>query len=47
MATVGSNPVSEELVRSHMDGWIAFTKFVKIGTVGVAAILVLMAIFVL
>ncbi len=46
MAAAGSpTPVSEELVRSHMQGWIAFTKFVKISTVSVIAILALMAIF--
>lgn len=44
MAAVGSNPVSEELVRAHMQNWIAFTKFVKLGTVGVAAVLVLLAL---
>lgn len=44
MAAVGSNPVSEETVRAHMANWIAFTKFVKLGTAGVIALLVLLAI---
>lgn len=44
MAAVGSNPVSDELVRTHMQNWIAFTKFIKLGTAGVIAVLVLMAL---
>jgi hypothetical protein len=48
MAAAGSpTPVSDDLVHAHMEGWIAFTKFVKIGTVSVIAILALMAIFLL
>ncbi|WP_199720696.1 aa3-type cytochrome c oxidase subunit IV [Azospirillum cavernae] len=48
MAAVGSpTPVSDDLVRTHMQGWLAFTQFVKIGTGGVIGLLVLMAIFLL
>lgn len=48
MAAAGSShPVSDELVREHMQDWHAFTQFVKISTVGVVGLLVLMAIFLL
>jgi len=47
MAAVGSNPVSDELVRTHMQNWIAFTKFMKISTVAVGAVLVLLALITL
>lgn len=40
-------PVNEELVREHAAGWHAFTRFLTYGTVGVAVLLVLMAIFLL
>ena len=42
-----SNPVNEELVREHVEGWHSFTKFLTYGTVGVVILLILMAIFLL
>lgn len=39
--------VSDDLVREHMRGWESFTHFMKYGVIGVVALLVLMAIFLL
>lgn len=49
MASVGHHEqvVSDELVREHAAGWHAFTQFTKYGTIGVAVLLVLMALFLL
>lgn len=47
VADHGANPVSEELIREHAAGWHAFTQFVKIGSTGIAVLLILMAIFLL
>ncbi|MBK1841627.1 hypothetical protein JHL17_29930 [Azospirillum sp. YIM B02556] len=47
MAAASPNPVSEETVRAHQAGWIAFTHFMKLGIAGVIAVLVLLAIFTL
>ncbi|NYZ14891.1 aa3-type cytochrome c oxidase subunit IV [Azospirillum sp. RWY-5-1] len=38
---------SDELLREHRADWIAFTQFVKYGSVAVAVLLVLMAFFLL
>ena len=39
--------ISEELVREHARGWETFTQFMKYSVIGVTAVLVLMAIFLL
>lgn len=39
--------VSDELVREHARGWEAFTQFMKYAMAAAAAVLVLMAIFLL
>lgn len=41
------NTESDELVREHRADWVAFTQFVKYGSIAVAVLLVLMGFFLL
>ncbi|AWK86906.1 aa3-type cytochrome c oxidase subunit IV [Azospirillum thermophilum] len=47
VASTEHPPVSDEIVRERTENWLAFTRFVKIGTVGVVVLLALMALFLL
>ncbi|WP_109118618.1 aa3-type cytochrome c oxidase subunit IV [Azospirillum sp. TSO22-1] len=47
LAQPHDRPVSEELVREHARGWESFTHFMRVAVIGVAVLLILMAIFLL